>query len=85
MNHTTSSTHPAYAEEAKRKNYVLDKALSCLLHRLNRGEEFPDACFMVSVTHKVSYTALQNAYDLECLSPRTLPKTTPTAGLLLFR
>lgn len=47
--------------------HTLTKALECLLHRINDGEEFPDACFHVCWSHKIKYDDLSAAYDLECL------------------
>lgn len=38
-------------------------ALTSLRRRINEGQEFPDACFTVSVTHNVHYKTLQDAYD----------------------
>ena len=49
-------------------------------YHINEGEEFPDACFRVCWSHKVGYDDLATAYDLECLSPRALPKTVLVAG-----
>lgn len=57
---------------------TLDKALLCLQHRMEAGQNLEDACFKVSVACKADYYALQAAYMQA--EPATLPKTKLAAG-----
>ena len=44
-------------------NDKLSAALETLVRRIQRGEEFPAACWMAADQHKVAYTELSAEYD----------------------
>jgi len=43
----------------------MSEALQALNFRIARGQEFPDACYAVSVRYKVDYSQLADAYDAQ--------------------
>ena len=57
---------------------TLDKALTCLQHRVANGEQLEEACYKVAVTCRTSYTELLAAYREA--GPTDLPKTRLVAG-----